>query len=267
MVSSKTEQGQKAAQREFRKSDQFQDAISALVAAAHEAGAGPAQIRNLLGGGYSPTPKQWEFHAAAREADKTDGPIHIAMGGARGGAKSHAIMSQVALDDCQRYPGLDVLYLRLVQKAGRKALDQLRAKTIMSLKHGYNRNEGLITFPNKSTIVVGHFKNEGDIDKYVGIEYDIIVKEEATQLSQVKIDQLHGSLRTGKPGWRPRTYNAANPGGIGHADFRDKFVIPFRAGPEAETANFTKFIEMDWRHNPFINPEYKKYLMELTGML
>lgn len=234
-----------------------------MVKAAHAAGAPPDQIRNFTVGGYIPSPQQWEFHAAARRADDPDGPTQIAMGGPRGGAKSHAVMSQVALDDCQRFPGLDVLYLRLIQKAARKALDQLRSKTIMSIRHSFNRNEGLITFPNGSTIVVGHFKNEGDIDKYIGIEYDIIVIEERTQLSQVKIDQLMGSLRTGKPGWRPRTYNNANPGGIGHQDFRTTFVLPNRHKAERDTAYF----KMDWRDNPFINPEYKVYLMGLTGIL
>ena len=242
---------------------EFQEAINRLVEAAHDAGSPPEQIRNFLGAGYAPTSQQWKFHAAARAADESDGPIHIAMGGARGGAKSHAIMSQVALDDCQRYAGLDVLYLRLIQKAGRKALDQLRKKTIMSMRHTYNRNEGTITFANGSTIVVGHFKNEGDIDKYIGIEYDIIVIEERTQLSQAKIDQLMGSLRTGKPGWRPRSYNATNPGGIGHAEFRETFVIPYRESRQTDTF----FVPMDWRHNPFINPEYKSYLLGLTGIL
>jgi hypothetical protein len=247
----------------IRKTPEYQHAIEQMVRTAKAAGCPPDQIRNFALGGYSPTKKQWQFHAAARAADQPDGPTHIALGGPRGGAKSHGIMSQAALDDCQRFPGLDVLYLRLVQKAGRKALDQLRKKTIMGLNHGYNRNEGLISFPNGSQIVVGHFKNEGDIDKYIGIEYDLIVKEETTQLSQVKIDQLHGSLRTGKPGWRPRTYNAANPGGVGHADFRETFVIPWREEKEA----ITKFIEIGWKDNPFLNPEYIDYLLGLKGIL
>lgn len=250
---------------EFRRTDEYKDAIYAMVTAAQRAHAPEDQINNFLQAGYTPTPRQWIFHAAARAADLPRGPVHIAMGGARGGAKSHAIMCQAALDDCQRYAGLDVLYLRLIQKAGRKALDQLRSKTIMQLKHSYNRNEGLIQFPNGSTIVVGHFKNEGDIDKYIGIEYDIIIIEERTQLSKQKIDQLFGSLRTGKPGWRPRSYNGTNPGGIGHMEFREEFILPWREGRMAETQRF--FIDMDWRHNPFINEEYKQYLMGLTGIL
>lgn len=236
-----------------------------MVAAARAANAPEDQIRNFMVGGYMPTPHQWKFHAAARMADHPLGPTSIAMGGARGGAKSHAIMCQVALDDCQRFPGLDVLYLRMIKKAGRKALDQLRAKTIMNLRHRYNRQEGLIAFPNGSQIVVGHFKNEGDIDKYVGIEFDLMVVEERTQLSQFKLDQLFGSLRSSKPGWRPRSYNASNPGGIGHQDFRSTFIIPSREKRQHET--MTYYLNMDWRHNPFINPEYKHYLMNLTGIL
>ena len=249
----------------LRRTPEYKEAINAMVRAAHKAHAPSDQIQNFVSGGYTPTARQWLFHSAARLADLDNGPLHIAMGGARGGAKSHAIMCQTALDDCQRYPGLDVLYLRLIQKAGRKALDQLRSKTIMRVKHQYNRNEGLITFPNTSTIVVGHFKNEGDIDKYIGIEYDEIIVEERTQLSKGKLDQLFGSLRTGKPGWRPRSYNATNPGGIGHMEFREEFILPWRNKTMADAQRF--FIEMDWRHNPFINKEYKAYLMGLTGIL
>jgi hypothetical protein len=254
---------QQAARQELAQSPEYMAAVESMVETAKTLGAPEQQVRNFLARGYAPTPQQWIYHSAARIADRPDGPIHIAMGGARGGAKSQAIMSQIGLDDCQRYEGLDVLYLRLIQKAGRKALDQLRGKTLMSLKHNYNRNEGLIHFPNGSQIVVGHFKNEGDIDKYIGIEYDIIAIEERTQLSKVKIDQLLGSLRTGKPGWRPRTYNATNPGGIGHQEFREQFIIPWREGTQVDTF----YIPMDWRHNPFINEEYKRYLMSLTGIL
>jgi hypothetical protein len=253
------------AARELRKSDEYKNAITKMVIAANKAGSPPDQIRNFALGGYTPTEEQWIFHSAARMADNRWGPSHIAMGGPRGGAKSHAIMCQAALDDCQRFPGLEILYLRLIQKAGRKALDQLRGKTIMALPHKYNRNEGLISFPNGSSIVVGHFKNEGDIDKYIGIEFDEMIVEERTQLSRQKIDQLFGSLRTGKDGWRPRSYNAANPGGLGHQEFRSDFILPAREGRQQQTKTF--YMNADWRKNPFINLEYKEYLMGLTGIL
>src|SRR4051812_22282024 len=32
--------------------------------------------------------------------------------------------------------------------------------------------------------------------------------------------------RSSKPGWRPRIYSTANPGGVGHAWYRAKFITP-----------------------------------------
>lgn len=238
-------------------------AVLRLIQTAHDAGCPKDQITNFLRYGYGPQPQQLVFHAAAREADKEGKPNHIALGGNRGGAKSHAIMCQVALDDMVRYPGLDVLYLRLVQKAARRSLDQLRAKTFQHIPHIYNRQEGQVRYPNGSHMIVGHFKNDADIDKHIGIEYDAIVVEEATQVSRTKLDMLYGSLRTGKFGWRPRAYHAGNPGGRGHMEFRSKYILPWREGRET----YTKFIEMDYRHNRFINPEYREYLERLTGTL
>lgn len=239
------------------------DARERLVATAAGSGAPPDQLLNFLGAGYVPQPKQWEFHAACRQADLPDGPTQIAMGGPRGGSKSHALMAQVSLDDCQRYPGLYVLYLRKIGKAAREALEQLRQKTFAGLAHDYARQLGVIRFPNGSTIVVGHFKDDRDIDQYVGIEYDIIVVEEATQLSQQKLDLLFGSLRSTKPGWRARAYLGFNPGGIGHQYIRSRFVLPWRAGRERET----RFIFISWEDNAFIEPEYVTYLDSLTGVL
>lgn len=250
-----------------RESKKLQEAaeegVRRMVAVAKEAGCPPDQIRNFVKYGYFPQEQQWLFHAAARQADIPGNATHIALGGNRGGAKSHAVICQITLDDMLRYDGLDVLYLRLVQKAARRSLDQLRAKTFMRVPHIYNRQEGQIRMPNGSHLIVGHFKNEADIDKHVGIEYDIIAIDEATQISESKLQMLFGSLRTGKPGWIPRAYFSANPGGRGHMEFRRKFILPWRDGQET----YTKFIEMDYRHNRFINPEYRAYLERLQGTL
>ena len=237
--------------------------ILRLLQAAKKAGCPRDQIQMFIQWGYIPQPKQLEFHAAARAADNELNPNAIACGGDRGGAKSHTIMSQVATDDCQRYAGLHVLYLRKVGKSAREALDQLRSKTFVHIPHNYNRNEGVIRFTNMSVIIVGHFKDDRDIDQYIGIEYDIIVIEEATQLSEEKVKLLLGSLRSSKPGWRARVYFAANPGGIGHTWFKKRFVLPFRSQREYTS----KFIPMSWRDNKYVSRDYVAYLMSLTGVL
>jgi phage terminase large subunit len=240
-----------------------QENLRRLLLAAHEAGCPRDQIERFLKAGYIPQPQQLKFHAAARAADRPGQPNRIAMGGDRAGAKSHAIVAQLAIDDCQRFPGLDTLYLRRVGLAAKKAMQQLRAKTFINIPHEYNQNTGLTQFKNGSTILIGNYRDDDDIEKYQGIEYDEIAVEEATQLKQETKDKLRGSLRSSKPGWRTRLYEAANPGGRGHSDFRSEFVIPYREKREVET----RFIPMSWQDNAFVDPEYVKYLNSLTGNL
>ena len=237
--------------------------IDKVVRTAHDAGSPKDQIRNFLSTGYVPQPVQWQFHAAARAADRPSGPDRIALAGDRGGAKSHAIMAQVTLDDAQRRDGLNILYLRKIGKSAREALDQLRARIFINIPHTYSRHAGVIRFPNESKIIVGHFKDDRDIDAYLGIEFDLMVIEEAPQLSKSKVDQLLGSLRTSRQDWKPRAYLSGNPGGIGHQWFKSTFIVPMRR--KAETR--TKVIMMSWRDNIFVDPGYVNYLNSLTGVL
>jgi phage terminase large subunit len=221
------------------------------------------QIGRFLRYGYIPQPKQLEFHAACRLADQADGPIKIAYGGARGPGKSHASFTQLALDDCQRQPGLKALFLRKIGKSARESFVDLVGKTLPYINHSANVAQGRVEFPNGSVIITGNYRTESDIEKYLGLEYDVIVIEEVTQLSQARIDMLEGSLRTSKPNWRPRMYYTTNPGGVGHVWFKEMFVRPWRAGRET----LTRFIQGTYLDNAFLNPEYRAYLERLTGVL
>jgi len=60
------------------------------------------------------------------------GPVMIGAGGARGPGKSHAIFSQVTLDDCQRMPNLKALFLRQTGKAAKESLKT--SLVVLSLK-------------------------------------------------------------------------------------------------------------------------------------
>lgn len=114
-----------------------------------------------------------------------------------------------------------------------------------------------------SRIILGGFKDAKDIDKYVGIEYDIIIVEELNQLTEEKYTKLRGSLRTSKPGWRPRMYTSFNPGGQGHEFVKKRYVIPFRKNEQVAT----RFIGSTYKNNPNLNKEYIDYLENLTGDL
>jgi len=232
-----------------------------LVEAARKAGCPRDQVNNFAQGFYVSFPWSLEFHAAARAADLPEGPDEIGVGGSRGPGKSHSIFAQLALDDCQRRSGLKCLYIRKVGKQVREQIDDLRRKVLAGIEHKYNRNEGTIVFPNNSRIITGHFRNESDIDRYLGLEYDIIAIEETTTLTSTKYQALRDSNRTSRGDWRPRMYNSTNPGGVGHAWYKARFIVPFRNGTET----FTKFIPATIDDNPLVDVDYKRKLEENTG--
>lgn len=213
--------------------------------------------------GYVAQPKQLLFHAAARACDKPNGPTEIGFGGARGPGKSHAMLAQIGLDDCQRQPGLKALILRKVGKAVRESVQDMVPRIFHQVAHQFNRSDGTISFANDSRIILGHYKDERDVDNYLGLEYDIIGIEEATTLSAKKDEIIGTCLRTSKSNWRPRKYSTTNPGGIGHQWYKKRYIDPFRSGNEITT----RFIPATSADNRFLNPEYRLTLDRLVGWM
>ena len=237
--------------------------LNSMLTLAVRAGVAQDQMARFLRAGYVPQPVQLSFHAAARLCDQPGGPTRIGYGGTRGQAKTHAVLSQVVIDDCDRFPGLKWLFLRKIGRSALESFEDLIQKILFAVPHQFSSSRGLLTLDNGSKVVMGGFKDERDIDAYVGIEYDGVVIEDATTLSKSKIDMIRGSLRTSKPGWRPREYYTANPGGVGHAWFKQAFVDPWQQGREGDT----RFIHTTMGDNVFINPEYVAYLNGLVGWL
>ena len=244
--------------------------LPAYARGARAAGCPRDQIVRFCAAGYAAQPKQLLFHAACRLCDLPGGPTQIGFGGARGGAKSHAMLAQIALDDCQRRPGLKALLLRKVGKSAREGFEDLRARLLKAVPHHWRRAEGLLTFPNGSRILLGHFHDESDVDAYLGLEYDVIGVEEATTLTHTKYKAIRTCCRTSKPAWRPRIYTTTNPGGVGHAWYKATFIAPWRAGATLTGGNGrpetdTRFIPSTVDDNQFVNRDYAATLDSLAG--
>ncbi len=231
------------------------------LATARRLGCPEEQMRNFTRAGIILQPRQLAASAAARLCDRPDGPSAVGYGGARGGGKSHWLVSQMAADDAQRVPGLKCLLLRKVGKANTENFDDLRRRLLGALPHEFSVYRGVLKFPNGSRIILGHYQSPSDLDAYLGLEYDVIGIEEATTLTSRKHQDISTCCRTSKPNWRPRIYSTTNPGGTGHAWYRQKFIVPFQRGEEQET----RFIPATVGDNRFNNPEYTKVLANLTG--
>lgn len=232
-----------------------------FLQAAVAAGCPEDQTRNFVAAKLWLQERQLAASAVARLCDQPDGPTEVGYGGARGGGKSHWLLAQMGVDDCQRVPGLKCLLLRKVGKANLEHFEDLRRKLFANLGHEFSAFRGILTFHNDSRIIAGHFQNEKDIDAYLGLEYDVIGIEEATTLTSRKFQDITTCCRSSKPNWRPRIYSTTNPGGVGHGWYRTKFVLPMLEKRQADTV----FVAARVTDNRWNNPEYRRVLENLTG--
>jgi hypothetical protein len=177
--------------------------LELCLTVAARVGCEPEQMARFIHAGYVPLARSLEFHAAAIEP----GVELVGYGGSRGEAKSHAIIAQAGIDDCQKFDGMKWLYLRKIQKSAGEQFEDLMSKVLGNVPHKYTR--GILRFSNGSRFIIGGYRSENDIDAYIGVEYDGIILEDATTLTKSKFDRIRGSLRTSKEGWRPKLYASA----------------------------------------------------------
>lgn len=138
--------------------------LEQYLEAGRAAGCGRDQMGRFASADIILQPRQLLASAAARLADKPDGPTSIGYGGARGGGKSHWLLAQMGADDCQRAPNLKCLLLRKVGKANMENLEDLRRRLFGSLPHTFQAHKGILSFPNGSRIIAGRSRRRSDID-------------------------------------------------------------------------------------------------------
>ena len=211
---------------------------------------------------YIPQQMQVNWHRLTESCEK-NGVRLIGNGGTRGSGKTTATFAQVSLYDCQRWPGINCLYLRLVKNSASDSFQQMTA-SILSDYEGVNINNDGIHFPNGSNISIAGVRDPKDVDKYVGLNYELMVIEEANQIDEDRLKKIQGSLRTGRlDGYVPRAYLNFNPGGPGMQYLKKTLIQPWKEGRETNT----RFIFSRYQENKYLDKGYVEYLNSLDGLL
>lgn len=211
---------------------------------------------------YIPQQMQVNWHRLT-ETVQSEGVRLIGNGGTRGSGKTTATFAQVSLYDCQRWAGTNWLYIRLVKNSAGDSFEQMTSAILGDFEGAKPTKEG-IHFPNGSNIAIAGVRDPKDVDKYVGLNYEGMVIEEANQIDEERLIKLLGSLRTGRlDGYRPRCYMNFNPGGPGMKYLKKTFIQPWREKRETNT----RFIFSRFQENKFLDPGYVDYLNSLEGML
>ena len=166
--------------------------------------------------GYTPTERQAMFHAS--DADE------VLYGGAAGGGKSRALVME-ALLRCLEHPGTTAYLFR---RSYRELEDTLIAEARTSIPkelYKYHSARHEMDLVNGSAMRFRHCLAERDRFIYQGAEIHWLFIDEVTHFTKEMYDFLKSRLRAKAAlGIRPVVRCAGNPGGIGHAWVKGRFV-------------------------------------------
>lgn len=175
---------------------------------------------------WQPQPRQAEFQSR---------PEYEALyGGAAGGGKSDALVAE-ALRQVE-IPHYKAILLR-------KTFPQLRELILKSLriysrvfpKAVFNSTEHVWIFPSGARIYFGSMPNRDSYLNYQGLSFAFIGFDELTHFAQEEYEYLISRNRADGPGVRVYIRSTANPGGIGHAWVKQRFIT---AAAPGETIRF-----------------------------
>lgn len=209
---------------------------------------------------FRPNPKQYLFLKSKKR--------HVGFGGARGGGKSWVADIKLCLLG-RRYGRPDEFSAGIKMCLIRRTLKDLEMNHLAPLKlllknlAKYNANDKMFTFNNGATLKLAYCDNDNDADHFQGIEYDVIVIEEATQLQPEWIKKIAASCR-GVNNFPHRVYYTCNPGGPGHAYIKRLFVD--RIYQDDEIPEDYEFIQARVTDNKVLmehSPEYINFLKNL----
>ena len=170
---------------------------------------------------WKPQPRQREFMRR--------GEYEAFFGGAAGGGKSDCLVIEALRQ--VNVPNYKALILR-------KTYDSLKELIEKSLyyypqafpKARYNGSSLTWTFPSGAKIRFGNVQAKNYKTKYQGQQYDLIAFDELTHFTWEEYSWFFSRNRPSGPGTVCYIRATGNPGGIGHAWVKSRFISAMKAG-------------------------------------
>jgi len=194
----------------------------------------------------------------------------ILYGGARGGGKTDAGLAWLL-----RHIKNPQYRALIIRKNADDLSDWVDRARVMYKGTGaiFAYRPAVISFPSGATFKTGHLKDEGAYTKYQGHEYQRMVIEELTQIpTEERYLKLISSCRS-TISVKPQVFATTNPGGLGHAWVKTRFVDTIQAGKtyvDPQTTQTRVFIPARVKDNPTLvnnDPGYVKFLDGLPEQL
>ena len=166
---------------------------------------------------WTPQPRQAIFQARMED--------EALYGGAAGGGKSDCALTEALRQvGIPHYRGLILrkTYPQLSELIDRS--HELYPRAIRGAK--YNDQKHTWRFPSGAKVIFGSMQHPRDRTNYQGKRYDYICFDELTHFTWEEYSYLFSRNRPNGPGTRCYIRATANPGGIGHAWVKARFITP-----------------------------------------
>jgi len=224
------------------------------------------EVQSVVEREFTPTKKQNDFIAIPWSVKEA------LYGGAAGAGKTELIIWLPLIYQFHEHP----LYKGIILRRNLKQLETeliSRSKEIYpSLGGVFNDTKKKWTFPSGAVQYFGGADKEDDIRKFDSDQYNLISYDEATHFTEFQYSYLVMSrLRSRCADLPAIARSGTNPGNVGHAYFKKRFVKPWKEGYRLLIDSITGlkriFIPARIQDNPTLlanNPEYIQQLMSLS---
>mgnify|MGYP001053080838 FL=1 len=191
----------------------------------------------------------------------------VLFGGAAGGGKSYGQLVD-ALVYALKYPKSKQLILR-------KTYPELEHSLILTSLEFYPKSVCRYSssakkwfFANGSVIEFGYCASKTDVIRYQGAEYDVVRFDELTHFTEEQYTYLISRIRGVNP-YPKMVKSSTNPGGIGHAWVKRRFIDGFEPGRihiDEETGARRVFIPSYVTDNVFLMNADADYIKRLNQL-
>lgn len=215
---------------------------------------------------------EWKPHP--RQADFLSLPdtIFEAMyGGAAGGGKSETLLNLPLVRGFHQHPRFKgILFRRTFPELEAELILRSEAQGLYKACGAtYNKEKKRWTFPSGGTMNFGHIEYDSDVRKYDSAEYNYVGFDELTSFTEYMYLYMFSRCRSSSPKLPAIIRSGTNPGNVGHAWVRGRFVEvapPNTIILDSVTKLKRIFIPCKAQDNPYLMEADPQYINVLMGM-